>query len=120
MTGWNILVLEDDEPTASAYAEGLAAPGTTVVTCNRFDEARRHLLSHCPNALLADVRVGEFNGLHLATLFRSHAPTGQIVIVSGYEDPVIRRHAEGLGAEFFLKPVSLAELVGRLSPPPSE
>jgi len=120
MTPWSIVVLEDDQPTATAYAEGLAAAGTSVVTFTSFEEAREYMLRHEPDALLADVRVGEFNGLHLATLFRERRPSGKIVIVSGYDDPVIRKHAEELGAHFFLKPVSLRQLTARLSPPRSE
>ena len=109
-----LLILEDDESLDNLYEETFRDAGYDVVGCTRFEDARASLKREVPDVLLTDVRVGDFNGLQLAHLFRSHAPSGRIVVISGYDDPVIRRDAEALGATFLLKPIDLPELIARL------
>ena len=109
-----ILILEDDEHTAEGYAEGLRLAGHSVVTCTRFEEAREHLARFTPDILLTDVRVGEFNGLYLALLFRKASPTGRVIVISGYDDPVIRSESARMEAEFLLKPITVSELAKHL------
>jgi len=109
-----LLILEDDESLDNLYEETFKNAGYEVVACTRFEDARASLKRQLPDVLLTDVRVGDFNGLQLAHLFRMQAPTGRIVVISGYDDPVIQRDAEALGATFLLKPIDLPQLVARL------
>lgn len=109
-----MLILEDDELLDDLYEKTFRDAGYEVVACTRFEDARACLRRQVPDVLLTDVRVGDFNGLQLAHLFRMQAPTARIVVVSGYDDPVIRRDAEALGATFLLKPIDLPQLVARL------
>lgn len=108
-----ILLLEDDRDVATVYATALRAGGYDIVVCNTFEDARNELRRSVPDALLTDVRLGEYNGLQAALLFRSLSPDGIIVAVSGHDDPVIRQEAVNLHAEFFVKPVNLDFLTGR-------
>ena len=111
-----ILLLEDDPGVATVYATALRAEGHHIVVCNNFEDARTELRRNVPDALLTDVRLGEYNGLQAAILFRSLSPDGIIVAVSGHDDPVIRQEVVNLHAEFFLKPIDLEFLTGRFSP----
>lgn len=106
----NILILEDDLRVANAYAEALREDGNDVTVCTSFEEAREHLKKDCPDAVLTDIRVGQYNGLQLALLYRSVCPDGRVVVVTGYDDTVIRKEVSALHAEFLVKPVSLARL----------
>jgi CheY-like chemotaxis protein len=108
-----ILLLEDDQGVAAVYATALRAEGHDIVVCHSFEAARTELRLSVPDALLTDVRLGEYNGLQLAILFRSLSPEGPIVAVSGHDDPVIRQEVLNLHAEFFVKPVSLDALRGQ-------
>jgi DNA-binding NtrC family response regulator len=117
MGGQKILVLEDDAAVAAVYAEVLRAAGHDVVVCESFEAARDELRRRPPDALLTDVRVGEYNGLQLALMFRSASPGGTVVVVSGHDDPVIRQEAARIGAEFMLKPPDFAALAGRFGRP---
>jgi DNA-binding NtrC family response regulator len=105
-----ILVLDDEPSVAALYALALEHAGHHVTKCTSYEDARAHLKNDAPEALLADVRVGEFNGLQLALFFRSTSPDGPLMIVSGHDDVVIRKEAERLGAAFLLKPVDINEL----------
>lgn len=124
MTGTRILVLEDDDDLATFYSEALRELGHTVTVCTRFEHARKRLYEDPPDAVLTDIRVGEYNGLHLAWLFRAMSPNGTVVVVSGYDDVVLQKEAELLNAEFLLKPVDMCQLqtrfCGLLRPPLSE
>jgi DNA-binding response OmpR family regulator len=110
-----ILILEDDRSVANVYAAALRKSEQAVEVCNEFRQARTELRDHPPDALLTDVRVGEFNGVQLALLFRSQCPSGPLVVVSGHDDIVIRKEVEKLDGVFLLKPTNLAELTKYLS-----
>lgn len=110
MASRTILILDDEPALAGLYAAALEGAGHDVVVCTGFEEARAHLKHDVPAGLVTDVRVGEYNGLQLALLFRSVSPAGAIMVVSGHDDAVIRREAAQMGASFRLKPIQMSEL----------
>jgi DNA-binding NtrC family response regulator len=114
MTPGKILILEDDLDVAWVYEKALREDGNTVTVCSSFEDAREHLRREPPDAVLTDVRVGQYNGLQLAMLFRRQSPAGRIVVVTGYDDTVIRKEVGELHAEFLLKPVRIAQLKSAL------
>ena len=61
--------------------------------------------------LITDVRLGAFNGLQLAVLARDYHPNIQLIVFSGFDDPVLRQDAEGLGATYLIKPVMISQLL---------
>lgn len=105
-----ILILDDDVNVLEGFAEGLTRDGHVVVGVTRFEEARAQLRQFTPDVLITDVRVGDYNGLYLALLFRQSSPNGRVIVITGYPDPVIEREAAQIGAAFLLKPVGLSEL----------
>ncbi len=112
----SILILEDEAVVANAYAEALRSDGHEVTVCTGFEEARECLKGACPDALLTDIRVRQFNGLQLALLFREKCPDGKVVVVTGHDDRVIRSEVAALRADFLVKPISLAQLRNLFSP----
>jgi DNA-binding NtrC family response regulator len=102
-----IHILEDDIGVGGVYLAALQLDGHEVRVFSSFQEARRALRESPPDALITDVRVGSYNGLQLALMFREVAPDKPIVVVSGHDDPVIRNDAERLHAAFYVKPISL-------------
>jgi DNA-binding NtrC family response regulator len=105
-----ILILEDEAFVANAYAEALRNDGHEVSVCTGFEEARECLKGRCPDALLTDIRVRQYNGLQLALLFREMCPNGKVVVVTGHDDRVIRKEVAAINAEFLVKPISLTNL----------
>ena len=55
-----------------------------------------------------DVRLGTYNGLQL--IHFSNSPGTQWLVVSGFDDPVLRQEAATLGAHFLTKPLDLEKL----------
>ena len=70
-----------------------------------------------PDALIVDIRLGEDNGLQLVHLAKRSHPSLVIVVVSGYDDPVLRHEARQAGAAYLLKPTELPRLKEFLPPP---
>jgi YesN/AraC family two-component response regulator len=110
-----VLVVDDNESLLAGLVSGLIAAGRHAQGCRGFEEARKYLDEHRPDVLITDVRLGAFNGLHLVLLFKARKPDGRAIVISGFDDPVLRGEAERSGALFLLKPVSVETILRALS-----
>ena len=110
-----ILIVDDNDAARTGLAKILERADFTVFAAATFIEGRNALTREEPDLLIADVRLGEYNGLQLALLFHAARPTGPILVVSGHDDPVIRKEAANIGATFLLKPVDLDQLTDYFS-----
>jgi CheY-like chemotaxis protein len=63
-----------------------------------------------PALLIAEIRLGEYNGLHLVLRGKSAKPNLAAIVTSTVPDPVLQLEAEQLGATFVLKPIAEEEL----------
>ena len=63
-----------------------------------------------PDALVADVRLGDYNGLQLVHLMKQRNPSAVVIAISGIDDPVLRTEAAKAGAAYLLKPTELSQL----------
>jgi DNA-binding response OmpR family regulator len=61
-----------------------------------------------PDLLILDVRLGAFNGLQLISTGRVGIPA---IVVTGFDDPVLRADASEFGASYIVKPVPPAALL---------
>jgi DNA-binding response OmpR family regulator len=107
-----VLIIDDDEAYLGACTAILIGDGHDVVSCGDFGEGRRRLACEPFDALIADVRLGAYNGLHLVTLA---APSMIKIVLSAFLDTVIRRDAELAGARFVIKPNDCASVSALLS-----
>jgi DNA-binding response OmpR family regulator len=103
-----ILIVDDDEATRRGLQLFFESAKFDVVVAGSFAEARAALSQAMPDLLIADVRLGEFNGLQLVATSPRPIPA---IIITGYADHVLEADAHALGAEYVLKPVSLPALL---------
>jgi len=96
-----ILIVDDHRVTRLGLAEMLTHAGYTVVTAGTFPEARRILRESPPDVLIADVRLGSFNGLQLVISGPNRVPA---IVITGYDDAVLEAEARRSGAEYLVKP----------------
>jgi DNA-binding response OmpR family regulator len=106
-----VLVVDDDPVFLEMFDRSLSHAGHTVVPFTRFEDARTFLAHNEPDVLVADVRLGAFNGIHLAVQARQCYTDVAIVVLSGYDDVVLREETARCGATFILKPLSSVEMV---------
>lgn len=105
-----VLIVDDDISLVGALERSLADGGFDVVAHTTFEGARHALRDQNFDAMLTDVRLGAFNGLQLAVVARDSHPNMQIVVFSGFDDPVLRSEAEHINATYLVKPVTGEEL----------
>jgi DNA-binding response OmpR family regulator len=106
-----ILLVDDDDSTRSFLSTVLMRAGFDVVAAADVPEGRKLLETARPDLLIADVRVGAFNGLQLIATCRRRIPT---IVLTGFTDPVLEADARQLGAIFVLKPIRRAALLARV------
>ena len=109
-----VLVVDDEPALLDAVRYAFERAGLQVVACRSFEDARTRILSEDFDALVTDVRLGAFNGLQLAVIARNRLPNLAIVVFSGFDDPVLREEASGLGAAYLVKPVTGERLLQEL------
>jgi CheY-like chemotaxis protein len=97
-----ILIVDDDRSTRVGLAELLEGAGYRTSTLGSFEEAARVLRTSPPDLLIADVRLGPFNGLQLVISSPKPIPS---IIITGFADPVLESDARRRGADYILKPV---------------
>ena len=108
MTGRSrILVVAQDQKVSEKLTSWAKALGHQVALATTFAGGRSQLEA-APDLLVAEVKLGEYNGLHLA--LRAQA-VGVPAIVIGPADPVLEREAKALGARYFATPVGRARIV---------
>ena len=94
--GSRILVVAHSPGLAGTLASWLGDSPNEVVLANSYAAAKRQLTAH-PDILITEVKLGEYNGLHLA--LRSHL-AGIPTIVLGPDDAVFEHEAALLGATY--------------------
>jgi DNA-binding response OmpR family regulator len=99
----NILIVEDEEMARRALAQLLTHEGYNVLSSGTFEEGRRLMLEQTPDLLIADIRLGDFNGLQLLVDRPRSVPT---IIVTGFHDEVLKAESVRLGAVYVVKPLS--------------
>jgi DNA-binding response OmpR family regulator len=100
-----ILVVEDDDASREGLTALLEEAGYAVVSAGTFDEGRQLLAEQAPDLLIADVRLGRYNGLQLVAM--APRPVSSIT-VSGFPDPALKAEAVKLGAHYVTKPIATA------------
>lgn len=103
-----ILIVEDDDATRTGYREFLKLAGHDVIATSTYHEGRQAADTESPDLVIADLRLGGFNGLQLLLLNPQPTPT---IIVTGFHDDVLEAEARRAGASYVVKPISPSNLV---------
>ncbi len=105
------LVVDSDPVQLALTARVLTELSYDVLTASTFEDATRQILTTSKLSLLvSDVRLGEFNGIHLALRARSRHPNVLVIITHESADPTLEFEAKQLGAAYVLKPVTPTQL----------
>jgi CheY-like chemotaxis protein len=99
------LVVDSDPINVRTIASLLEDRGYSVLEATSYPEARRLWDAEHPQVLVADIRLGSFNGLQLLIRARGDRPDLTAVITSPVPDRVLADEARRFGGMFFVKPV---------------
>jgi DNA-binding NtrC family response regulator len=96
-----IAIVHEDAAVADDWAVGLSAAGYRVVTSASFEDGKALLEAEDPPALLiASVRLGAYNGLHLVIRGRLDRPGMAAILTSDTHDPMLAAEAATYGAAY--------------------
>ena len=108
---YRVLVLDDDEHALSGIVELLRDAGHNVTGAATYDAAKRLLAVSPFDLLVTDVRLRSFNGLHLVMQTRTDHPEIGVIIITGYDDPMIDMEAQRYHAQLVRKPIRPKEFM---------
>jgi DNA-binding response OmpR family regulator len=107
-TGPTALVVEPSLADALFLVSSLSDLGFRVTVCDNFQDAKTRLLA-APALLVTELRLGEYNGLHLVFRAKSVRAETAAIIRTQIADPLLQLEAERMGATFVLKTTTAEE-----------
>jgi two-component system response regulator YesN len=106
-----VLVVDDEERIRNGLSELLEGAGFICTAVATFHEALDILRTRPPDLLITDIRLRDYNGLHLVLIGRSRAIPA--IVITGFPDDVLASAARRQGAAYLVKPVNPNTLVER-------
>jgi len=109
------VVVDDDAGLLRLIRAWLEAMAFEVETFDQFEPAKQRIGGATVDVLVTDVRLGAFNGLQLVVMTKASHPDVIAIVLTGFDDPVLRREALDAGAVFLAKPLrgeQLQDVVG--------
>lgn len=88
------LLVEPDTAFLAQLSEVTERFGYEPVRCGTFESARESLRTRPPHAVVTNIRLGMFNGIHLIYLATVVRPDVRAVVYSSLDDPVLAREAQ--------------------------
>ena len=111
----HVLIIEDDEATASYIQKGLAEAGHTSDIASQGDDGLEKASSENYQALIVDRMLPVMDGLTVVSTLRSRSNQTPALILSALGD--VDDRVEGLkmgGDDYLTKPFAFSELIARL------
>lgn len=81
-----------------------------IIECESGEEAVKEYPRQNPDCVLMDFEMHQMNGFQATKLIIDHDQKAQIIIVTGYDTPSMRRKADKLPIQGFVSKENLAEL----------
>jgi DNA-binding NtrC family response regulator len=108
------LVVDPSVAETLFVVSSLSELGFQVAVSDNFRDARARLQSG-PTLLVTELRLGEYNGLHLVFRAKSVRTDMAAIIRTQIADPLLQLEAERMGATFALKTTSREEFRAAVS-----
>jgi len=105
------LVVDPSLQEALSTVALLTGRGFEVTVAESFAKAKERLNARVPSLLITEIRLGEYNGLHLVLRGKAQRPSMAALVTSSVADPVLQADAEAMGATFLVKPTDEKNLL---------
>jgi len=110
-----VLVVEPDTALRDRFVGWLREAGFHVLDVDTFAAARRVLDRRVPQLIVTELRLGSYNGLHLALVARRISPGTRTLVLAAGRDGMLMEEARRCGAEYVMKPLERGPLVAHLT-----
>lgn len=113
-----VLIVDDEQPILSAMEHYLTAKGFEVLCARELEEAQALLCNDVFEIVIADLNLSPIQGaegLLVIELLRARGMASRVIVLTAHAIPEVEAAAHKLGVDLFLwKPISLADLVGKM------
>ena len=110
-----ILVVSSDDAGLSSVLQVLSGAGYRASGASTFAQAKQVLGAATPDLVIADQRLGAFNGLHLIALGRAKDPAMKAIVTSPIKDRGLEDDAKGLNVQCLVRPTTADEWLAPIS-----
>ena len=93
-----VCLLDDDPAILKATGRLLDSAGCKVEAFTDPFAFLEHAATHRPDLAVIDILMPEMNGLEVQTRLRSLSPSTRVIVLTGRDDPLVRRKAMAAGA----------------------
>jgi DNA-binding NtrC family response regulator len=111
----SILIVSNDDNRLAVLLGTLSGAGYQASGASTFAEARQQLGANSPDLLIADERLGAFNGLHVIVLARANHPDMKAIVTSHSKDRGLESEAKRLNVECVVQPTDATEWLASVS-----
>jgi DNA-binding NtrC family response regulator len=105
-----VLVVYPDHLARQEITNILVSVGFIVTEASSYEAARRVLDTAPVDVLVTALRLGGYNGLHLVIRAQSLRRDVAAIVISPFDDGVLQREADALGATFVQRPANMNEV----------
>lgn len=105
-----LLIVDDNARVRRLIVDFVAAAATEVIECADGSESLRAYQTHRPDAVLMDIAMGDRDGIAATAEIIAADPGARVVMVTDYDDPVLRDAALAAGACAYVPKENLSEL----------
>ena len=110
-----IFIVSTDNADLSATLGVLADAGYSATGATTFEEAQRRVVSESPDLVIADERLGAFNGLHVLLTARAERPSTWTIVTTPVENRGLEADARSLNVQCMVKPRTASDWLGPIS-----
>ncbi len=111
-----ILVVDDQRETLDLIEEALSGHGRRVLTFDDPAQALKTQEERWVDLVITDLRMPQMNGLEVLSSVKARSPETEVILLTAYGDIELAVQAMKQGAaDFFSKPIRVAELTGVVS-----
>jgi DNA-binding response OmpR family regulator len=107
----HVVIVAQNPALATALLSWLGSAGYELAIVTTFAAAKA-LLETKPALVIAELKLGEYNGLHLALKARA---VGIPTIIVGPHDPVLQKDADELGATYLTSVLRRSQVLDLVS-----
>lgn len=101
-----VLVVDSDSQNVQALVAAFRSRGCETLEATSFDQAKGLWIAEQPPILVADIRLGQFNGLQLLLRAKADRPDVVAAITCATPDTVLEAETRRFGGRFFVKPIA--------------
>jgi DNA-binding response OmpR family regulator len=109
-----VLVVDADSASRQQLHAKLREAGFETLDAATYEEGRRLWSSERPSVLIADIRLGQYNGLQLLLHARAAQPGIAALITCSFPDKVLEAETTRFGGTFFVKPLDMERVLGAI------